>query len=332
MRAVVVQKFGGPEALELREVPDPVPGPGEVVIAVEAAGVNRADVLARAGRYHRAGPPPLRLGLEGAGTVTAVADGVSDVAVGQRVVATGATNAPGFYAERVAVPAAAVVAVPDDVPLTAAAALPTAGLSAWYTLHRLADLRRGETVLIHAGASGVGSLAVQIAADLGATVIATAGSESKREWVGSLGAEHVLDSRELSGEERVERIRELTDGRGVQVALDLVGGDAFSESLRGLARNGRVVAMANVALQPSTIDTRDFYTKNARIHGFQITGLIEDGYDPREDLAELLSRVARGSLTVPIDATFDLGEAPAAHTHLEQRANLGKTVLTVREA
>ncbi|WP_327238308.1 zinc-binding dehydrogenase [Streptomyces sp. NBC_01317] len=331
MRGVVVREFGGPERLELAELPEPAPGQGEIVLAVEAAGVNRADALARAGKYHRAGRPPLRLGLEGAGTVVAVADDVTEVAVGQRVLAFGATNDPGFYAERVAVPAAQTVLVPDEVDSLSAAALPTAWLSAWYTLRTLARLDAGETVLVHAAASGVGSAAVQIAVDAGATVIATAGSPEKREWVESLGAHHVLDSRGPSSAERVQHVLDLTGGKGADVVLDTVGGATFSESLLIVGNAGRVIAMANTALEPSTIDTRDFYPKNARIFGFQITALREGGYDPRPDLRDLLTGLAQGRFSVPVDATYDLTEAGKAHTHLEDPSTRGKVLLTVRE-
>src|SRR3981189_492418 len=162
MRAAVVREFGGPENLVVTELPDPRPGPGQVLIAMAAAGVNRADVLARAGKYHRAGQPPLGLGLEGAGVVREVGAGVTEVAVGQRVLASGATNDPGFYADLVVVPVEQVVAVPDEVALARGAGRPTAWLSAWYCLRHLAEVKPGEFVLVHAAASGVGSAAVQI--------------------------------------------------------------------------------------------------------------------------------------------------------------------------
>ena len=328
MRAVVVEEFGPAEVLRMREVPDPAPGRGEVLMAVEVAGVNRADVLARAGKYHRAGPPPLILGLECAGTVLAVGEGVSGVGTGDRVLARGATNDPGFYAERVAVPASSVVPVPDGVDLLAAACLPTAWLSAWYCLRHLAEVQPGETVVIHAAASGVGSAAVQIATAAGATVIATAGSAEKVAWAQSLGAQAGLDTSALDRAQVLDGIAAASGGRGADVVLDTVGGDTFTDSLRAAGYAGRVVALANVALRPSTVDTRDFYPKNVRIFGFQITALIEHGYDPRADLEELLDGVGDGRFTVPIDATFGLADAAAAHRLVESRKTRGKVVLT----
>lgn len=332
MRAVVVDEFGGPEKLVVNEVADPSPGAGEVLVAVAAAGVNRADVLARSGRYHRAGPPPLILGLECAGTVLAVGRDVTGVQVGERVLAWGATNEPGFYAESAVVPASAVQAIPAGVDSVSAACLPAAWLSAWYVLQHLAQVRPGEIVLIHAAASGVGSAAVQIAAQQGATVIGTVGSTEKQAWVGDLGAEQVFNTSELDRQQVLDEILRASDGRGADVVIDTVGGDTFADSLRAAAYAGRVVAMANVALQPSLVDTRDFYPKNVRILGFQITALMEHGYDPAADLAALLAGVAAGTYTVPVAATFDLVDAPAAHRLLESRRTRGKVVLTVGSA
>jgi NADPH2:quinone reductase len=329
MRAIAIQRFGGPEVLEVLDLPDPAPGPTEVLLAVDVAGVNRADILVRTGRYHRAGRPPLILGVEGAGTVLAVGTEVDHVVVGQRVVAMGETNVPGFYADRAVVPATRVIALPDGVDLRSAAALPTSWLSAWYCLRRLAEIRPGETLLIHAAASGVGSAAVRIAVEIGATVIATAGSAEKVDWVKDLGAQHVLDSSAVGGDALVDKVKSLTDGQGVDAVLDIVGGSAFADSLRAISYGGRVVAMANVALAPSTVDTRDFYPKNGRIFGFQITALMEHGYDPRPDLRELLDSVAAGRFTVDIDATFPLADAADAHRHVERRANRGKVLLTM---
>ena len=328
MRTVVVEQFGDPDQLTLRTAADPQPEAGEVLIGVRSVGVNRADLLARAGKYHRAGPPPLVLGLECAGTVLAVGDGVTDLSIGDRVVAFCATNEPGFYADMAVVPRTSVVPIVGDVDLRAAACLPTAWLSAWYCLHRLAGIQPGQTVLIHAAASGVGSAAVSIAVDAGAVVLGTAGSDEKVSWAQSLGARQVFNTG--SGREAVlAAVAAATDGAGPDVVLDTVGGDSFADSVTAVGYGGRVIAMANVALQPSVVDTRSFYPKNVSIHGFQITALIEHGYDPRPDLELLLAGVAAGRFSVLIAATFDLMDAAAAHRLLEGRGTQGKVVLTV---
>lgn len=324
MRAAVVQEFGGPEVLVWAERPDPRPGPRDVVVAVEAAGVNRADLLFRSGNYHRGPALPAVPGLEAAGTVVTVGEDVRDVSPGDRVLTWGATGEPGFYAEQAVVPADRIVAVPGEVTAQAAATLPVAWLSAWYCLHHLGAVAAGRTVVVHAGASGVGSAAVQIARDAGARVIATAGGPDKIEWVRGLGADEVLDHHDVDVPAEIGR---LTGGRGADMVLDLVGGDTFAGSLRSVARAGTVVAMANVALAPSTIDTRDFYPRNVHIHGFQITDLLEHGYDPRPDLQELVAGLAKGRFRVPIDSTFPLHDAAGAHARLASRAALGKVVL-----
>lgn len=185
MRAVRIEEFGGPEVLVPVEVPDPVAGPGEVLLRIAAAGVNRADALIRSGLYHRAGRPPLIPGVEAAGVVAAVGEGVTGLEVGQRVMALDGINAPGFYAELAAVRATQVTALPDGVSPAEGATLPVAWLSAWYCVRHLAKVAKGDTVVVKAAASGVGSAAVQMAAEAGARVIALAGSAEKAAWAGS---------------------------------------------------------------------------------------------------------------------------------------------------
>ena len=325
MRAALVREFGGPEVLRAEEVPRPEPGEGEVLIQLEAAGVNRADVLTRSGGYHAAGQPPLVPGLEGSGVVREVGASVTSVAVGDRVFAFGR---PGFYAEYVAVPEGLVVGMPDGLDWESAAALPVAPLTAFYCLRRLARVEAGETVLVWA-ASGVGDAATQLAKASGATVIATAGSEEKVAWALENGADHRINH---SAESVVDRVSELTGGAGAEVVLDTVGGARLRENLKVAGHGGRVVSLANVALEESVIDTRDFYPKNVTIHGFQVNNLIQRlGYDPRGDLAELVNEVVAGDLKIHIDRAFPLSEAAEAHRHLEGRLNRGKVVLRTGE-
>ncbi|MEV5879060.1 NADPH:quinone oxidoreductase family protein [Streptomyces sp. NPDC052101] len=329
MRAVRIEEFGGPEVLVPVEVPDPVPGPGQVLLRIAAAGVNRADALLRAGAYHRAGRPPLIPGAEAAGTVAAVGEGVTGFRVGERVMALDGIDAPGFYAESAAVSAACVTPVPDGLDLTTAATLPVAWLSAWYCLRGLARVAEGETVVVKAAASGVGTAAVQIAARAGARVIALAGSAEKAAWAGEFGAADTIDTSRYADEGEVEEVLLLTGGRGADIVLDTVGGRALGRSLRETAHGGRVVSLANVALEPSTLDTRDFYPKNIAILGFQLTNLQIHGYDPRPDLRALAERVAAGDYRVPVETVLPLDHARAAHERLESRDNRGKIVLRV---
>lgn len=323
MKAARIEEFGGPEVLRLAEVERPEPGEGEVLIELEAAGVNRADVLTRGGGYHAAGQPPIVPGFEGSGVVRGVGASVTGVSPGDRVLAFG--GRPGFYAEYVAVPEGHVVRVPEGLNMDAAAALPVAPLTAFYCLYRLARIEAGETVVVWAAASGVGDAAVQLARARGATVIATAGSDEKVAWALGNGADHGINH---SDESVTDRVAELTGGAGAEVVLDTVGGARFGESLKMAGHGGRVVALANVALQSSTIDTRDFYPKNVRVYGFQITNLTQRlGYDPRADLSELGNLVAGGNLEVHVDRVFPMAEAADAHRHIEGRRNMGKVIL-----
>jgi NADPH:quinone reductase len=327
MRAVQIERFGGPEVLEVSEVSSPEPQGEEVLLDVEAASVNRADLLTRAGLYHRAGHPPLVPGFEGSGVVREVGDSVERFTPGGRVFAFG--GRPGFYAERVAVPERRVVSMPEGLDFASAAALPGAPLTAWYCLRHLARLEVGETVLIYAAASGVGDAAVQIAKLTGAEVLAVAGSEEKVTWALQNGADHGVNYAER---DVLSEIDAIFGGGGVDVVLDAVGGVRFSEALKVVGHGGRVVALANVALEPSVVDTRDFYPKNVTIHGFQLHNLVERlGYDARGDLEDLARLAACGELKVHVDATFPLAEAAEAHRHMEGRRNRGKIILKTRE-
>lgn len=323
MRVVQVTEFGPPDRLVAAEVPDPSPGAGQILIRLAAASVNRADALLRAGGYHILPPLPVTPGTEGAGFVEALGAGVDGFAIGDRVVAWGV---PGFYAELVVAEAKKVVLLPPSVDFDVAAALPVTWLSARYCLNELARVRKGDVVLIHAAASGVGSAAIQVAKHAGAAVIAVVGSSDKEAFVRNLGADHVV----LRGDQDlVEQVMRLTDKRGADVVLDLAGGEAFAQSVRAVAQGGRVVAMANVALTPSTIDTRDFYPKNVTIFGFQFTNLQRLGWNPRPDLIALLDLVAAGRFVVSIDQRFPLTDAAAAHRRIESNETRGKILLTV---
>ncbi|HCB04823.1 MAG TPA: zinc-binding alcohol dehydrogenase family protein [Nocardioides sp.] len=327
MQAVVVDEFGPPNVLTHHEVADPEPGPRDVLVRIGAVGVNRADLLARAGQYYLAGPPPLVLGLEAAGEVVKVGSEVTGLGPGVRVVTRGATNAPGFYAELAAVPATSCVVIPEDVTFEAACCLPTAWLSAWYCLHTLAGIRPTDRVLVHAAASGVGSAAIQIARDAGARVVATASTRVKVAWAIEQGASVGIATSDLDGSSLANAVRDRLGGEGPDVVLDSVGGPTFAESLRAVGYGGRVVALGNVAVAPTTLDTRDFYPKNLTIHGFQITTLMGHGYDPGPDLNLLLEALRQRRFVVPIAARFELRHAAEAHRMLEDRTTMGKVVL-----
>jgi NADPH2:quinone reductase len=322
MQIVRVDAFGGPEALRLVEMDPPRLERGELRVKVHACGVNRADILLRTGKYHGASVPAFP-GREAAGVVSEVGPDAAGFAVGDRVLAFRVR--PGGYATEVAAPALRCVRIPAGVDFAVAASLPTSWMSAWYTLLRQAKVAAGETVLIQGAASAVGHAAVQIARWKGAKVIATAGSAEKLEWLKGLGAAEGID---YSRQDVAAEVARLTGGKGVEVVLDAVGGKAFPSSLKALGYGGRCVSMANVTTEDSVVNTRDFYPKNAVIHGFQISFLVDrSGWDPRPELEELLGLVARGELKVHLDRTFPLADAAGAQRYLEERKNRGNVAL-----
>jgi NADPH2:quinone reductase len=325
LRVVQVAEFGGPEVLRLVEMPKPAPGPEEVLVEVRAAAVNRVDVLLRSGRYHTPPTLPFVPGREASGVVIDVGADVDAVRSGDRLVAF--AGRPGAYAEFMAVPARNVFPMPDGLEWPSATSLPIAWLTAWYCLRHVARVQAGETVLVHAAASGVGDAAVQIAKHLGARVIASAGSDEKVAWAEANGADWGVN---YDGQDVVAEVARVTENAGANVVIDAVGGPVFSQSIKAVGRSGRVVALANVSLEDSVVNTRDFYPKNATIYGFQLASLMAEGYDPHRDLEELMNLVVSGTLTVHINRVFPLEEAPEAHVHLEERRNRGKVVLVTR--
>ena len=323
MRAIVPTGVGGPEVLQVVEVPDPVVGPGEILIDVHASGVNRADLMQRAGRYP---PPPGAsplLGLEAAGVVSAMGAGVEGFAVGDRVMAL--LNGGG-YAERATVPAGQALHVPDALDDVQAAAVMEVFLTAWQALKRLGRLASGETALVHAAASGVGTAAIQIATSLGARVIGTSRSVEKLAVPVELGAEPLVPRDGLFAEE----VNRLTDGRGVDVIFDLVGARYLPENVRSLARGGRIVCIGLLAGREAPLDLGEMLARHATIIGMTIRPLTTlQKSELTSDFAEWgLPRLADGRISPIIAATYPLESAAEAHRLLEANNSVGKAVLT----
>ena len=322
MQAIVAREAGGPEVLELVELPDPEPGAGEVLVAVTAAGVNRADLLQRQGHYP---PPPGAsplIGLEVAGHVAAVGAGVAGWEVGD---ACAALLAGGGYAELVAVPAGQVVPPPPGLELVEAAGLVEVAATVVSNLE-LARLARGEVFLVHGGAGGIGSFAIQYAAHLGATVVTTAGSTAKLDYCRSLGADHAFSYRD----DWVAGVRAAAPD-GVDVVLDNMGAKYLGDHVDLLATGGRLVV---IGLQGGSRGTLDLGALLAKRAGVRATTLRSR---PVEEKAEICRRVveqvwplvADGTIAPTPQTRFPLAEAAAAHAHLESGDNLGKVVLTV---
>lgn len=326
MHAIHVAQTGEPDVLEWTEVPEPTPGPGEVLVKVAAAGVNFIDTYQRRGIYPR--PLPYVPGSEGAGVVAALGEGVSELAIGDLVAWT---DAPGSYAEFVRVKAARALRVPDGVGLDVAAALPLQGLTAHYLVTSTYPVREGDTILVHAGAGGVGLLLTQLAVARGATVITTVSSADKERLSRAAGASEVIRYDQLS--DLTAELPALVKGLsgGVPVVYDGVGLSTFDASLASLRPRGTLVLFGGSSGQVPPFDLQRlsaggslFVTRPTLGHYIATDAELHSRGD------ELLTAVAAGTLDVRIGARFPLPDAAAAHTALEGRATTGKVILEVR--
>lgn len=332
MRAIVMTKPGGPEVLELREVPDPVPGPGQARVRIRACGVNRADVMQRLGGYPAPPDAPADiLGLEIAGEVDAVGPGTTDVKVGDRVFAV---VGGGAYAEAVVVHARTLAPIPEGIDFRDAAALPEAFLTAYDAMVSQAGLAAGETVLVHAVGSGVGTAAVQIARAIGARAIGTARSEDKLARAKELGMTDGVVP-EGGGKGSVprfaDRVRVATGGRGVDVVLELVGGSYVPESLASMTEKGRLVLVGLLAGSRAEIDLGLVLRKRLRVFGTVLRARpLEEKIQAARVLARNLSPLFASKALVPvIDRVLPLAEAGEAHRLMAESASFGKIVLEI---
>jgi putative PIG3 family NAD(P)H quinone oxidoreductase len=326
MKAVTLSESGGPEVMAVGETADPVPGPGEVLIRVVAAGVNRADLLQRQGNY----PPPKGaseiLGMEVAGTIAGVGDGVDHWTIGEHCVAL---LAGGGYAELVAAPAGQVVVAPHDIDLVTAAGVIEVAATVVSNFDA-AGVRRGETLLVHGGAGGIGSFAIQYARALGARVIATAGSTEKLAHCQEMGADAAISYRD----DWPASVSRLTDGRGVDVILDVMGASYLEANVGVLAVGGRLVVIGLQGGRKGPLDLGRLLT----IRGSVLATTLRSR--PVAEKSAICCRVVErvwplinsGQIRPAPQTTFPLAEAGAAHRRLESGDNIGKVILTVSPA
>jgi len=320
MKAAVIYENGGPQALRYEDVPDPDCPEGCVIVDAEAISIEGGDLLARAMGDLPAVPHVV--GYLSAGTVSEVATGVQGRAVGDRVVAL---NAAGSHAARRAVPAAMTWPVPAGLDAARAACVPVAFGTAYECLFTAGGLGESQTVLIHAGAGGVGMAAIQLAKGAGATVIATASREEKLERLTALGLDHPIN---YAAESFVERVTQLTESRGVDVVLDSIGGQNLIDSIGVLAYRGRLVSVGVAARSGSAIEARSLWTRNNSLHGVFLGGALLSEYARVHPMIEdMLERVASGELQVEIDRSFPLADAAAAHEYAESREAFGRVVI-----
>jgi len=336
MKQVWIPRIGEPEVLEVREAPDPQPQRGEVRVRVKASGINFADILARMGLYPDSPKLPAVVGYEVAGVVDGVGDGVAAFSDGDRVACM---TRFGGYSDVVCASEAVVRAIPDDLSFEDAASIPVNYLTAWLMLVRLGAVRPGEKVLVHACAGGVGLAAVQICRHFGAEVIGTA-SAGKHERLREMGVSACIDYRTQDFEKEIKR---LTDGRGVDMALDAVGGASFGMSYRSLSDLGRLFVFGASSLAPGSkrnivaalggllrmpsFRPLALMTANKGVFGVNLGHLWHRAAEMADTLGEIFDLFADGIFKPVVDRSFPFSEAAAAHRYIQDRKNFGKVIL-----
>jgi putative PIG3 family NAD(P)H quinone oxidoreductase len=326
MHAVVITKPGDPDVLQWTEVDDPAPGPGEILIDIAASGVNRADLMQRQGFYPPPPGAPPYPGLECSGTVSATGPGVTSWKPGDEVCAL---LAGGGYAERVAVPAGQVLPAPSSVTLPEAAALPETACTVYANVFQAARLSAGETLLVHGGASGIGTMAIQLAKSAGATVAVTAGSADKLAACRELGADIGINYRE---EDFVQRIADATNGKGADVILDIMGASYLARNLDAMAVDGRMVSIGMQGGLKAELDLSKLMAKRGTMMATTLRAR------PPEQKAAIVAAVHEhvwplidtGKIRPVIDRELSLPEAPEAHRIMGASAHIGKILLRTR--
>jgi len=323
MRVVEISAFGPPEVLRLTDRPDPSPAAGEILIDVAAAGVNRPDVIQRLGKY----PPPPGAsdipGLEVAGTVAALGAEVSGWAIGDPICAL---VAGGGYAERAAVPQQQCLPIPKSLTAIQAAGLPETFFTVWTNVFQRGRLAAGETILIHGGTSGIGTTAIQLARAFGARVLTTAGSGEKCAAARQLGAEHAFN---YKTQDWVAEAKRATDGLGVNVILDIVGGDYIARNLDLLSVEGRLLQIAFLKTAKAEIDFSLVMRKRLTVTGSTLRPRSPDekGVIARDLLAQVWPLLEGGTVAPVIHKVFPLADAAGAHRLMEESSHIGKIVL-----
>jgi NADPH2:quinone reductase len=324
MKAIRIHETGGPEVMHLEEVETPTPKEGEVLIKVAAAGVNYADLAQRQGAYLTRTRTPMTMGAEVAGTVVELGPEVSAPAQGSHVVAFAEG---GGYAEYAVARAATVIPIPPNLDFTRAVAFFVQGLTAYQLLRESAHIQTGESVLVHAAAGGVGTLAVQLAKLMGAgTVVGTASNAGKLDLVRRLGADAAINYTE---ENWVEQVKNATGGQGADIILEMVGGEVAERSLQCLAPFGRMVVFGAASGQVVQFSGIQLMYKNQAIIGYWLTSQLRRADRVAAAAMELMQFLASGKLEIIVGQTFPLAEAAEAHRAIAERKTVGKVVLLV---
>ena len=321
MTVIEIAAAGGPDVLRTASRPVPTPGAGEVLIEVAAAGVNRPDVMQRQGKY----PPPPGVtdipGLEVAGRVTALGPDMADLRVGDQVCAL---VSGGGYAEHCVAPAPQCLPVPTGLSLTEAAAIPETYFTVWTNVFERGGLQPGETLLVHGGASGIGTTAIQLARAFGARVLATAGSEAKCRACERLGAERAID---YKSEDFVAAVKQATEGRGADVILDMVAGDYIPRDVEALAKDGRIVVIALQRGAKTELNLLPLMQRRLWITGSTLRprSVAEKGAIARALREKVWPLLEAGRCKPVIDSTFPLAQAADAHRRIESGEHVGRS-------
>jgi NADPH2:quinone reductase len=317
-KAVRFHETGGPEVLRYEDVEVGDPGPGQVRLRHEAVGLNFADTYFRSGLYPV--PLPAGMGVEAAGVVEAVGEGVTNVAVGDRVTYTGFINTLGAYSTERLCPAAPLIKLPDGISCETAAAMTMRGLTSSYLMRRIYDFKPGNTILLHAAAGGVGLIVSQWAKLLGLTVIGTVSSEAKAEVARAHGCEHTIN---YSHEDVAARVRELTDGVGVNVVFDSVGKDTFEATLNSVKRRGLIVCVGTASGPILAMKGSPYLTRPA------LADYIADPAEKADLAGEIFGHVAAGRIKIEINQRYALEDAAQAHRDVESRKTTGSSVFVI---
>jgi NADPH2:quinone reductase len=319
MKAVRIHEFGDVDVLRWEDAPVPKPRPGQVLIKVDSAGVNYADIMRRGGNYP--GPNlPTTLGLEAAGRVVELGEGVAGLTVGQPVMVMG----PGGQAEYMAVNANFVFPYPETIDPVEAGGMPIVFLTSYHLLKSRGQMQPGDTVLVQAGASGVGTVAIQLAKVWGGRVIATASTQEKLDLARSLGADVAINYATQDFEAEVQR---QTAGKGVELVLECVGGPVLEKSLRCVAPYGRLVSYGNASGAPASLPAAEITSANRTVIGFSMGRSPVGTLDHKGAMAELLPMISSGQVRLVVDRVLPMSQVADAHRHLANRGTRGKVIL-----
>ena len=319
MKAVQITEYGGPEVMKYLDLPDPSPGDGQALVEIQAVGVNFTDTYSRSG----VNPPPLPwvVGVEGAGVVRQVGSGVAEVQPGDVVAYSGIA---GSYAEQAVVPAARLVKMPQGLDAQAGAAVMLQGMTAHYLCYSTYAVQRGDRVLIHAGAGGVGLLLIQMVKRLGGYVFSTVSTEAKAELAKGAGADHVIL---YTQQDFAEEVKKATDGAGVQVVYDAVGKTTFDQSISCLGRRGHMVLYGQASGAPPPMDPRVLGNGSLYLTRPGLGDYVATREELEQRASDVLGWVQSGELKLRVEHVFPLADASEAHRQLESRATTGKLLL-----